>query len=133
VSATFSETSGVTMLAGLILYLFPYPQTFIENQVLFTADLRDFRDYGNGNLKLNSPDSPLTPPMTPQKRKIEDVLGSTDRDLPLTPPATVNGEAVSLDFEIRTGGIERNITEHIVRRSAKRNVTDTMDSLIGKV
>jgi hypothetical protein len=69
-----------------------------------------------------------TPPATPKKRKIGDVDGATEVGLPLTPPATVKSEIVSLDLEISTDAIGNKVTEHFVRRSARRIISDTLHS-----
>jgi hypothetical protein len=87
--------------------------------------LRVFRDYGDEPTKT---EAMTTPPTTPQKRKIGEVDGSTEVGLPLTPPATVKSEIVSLDLEISTDAIGKKVTEHFVRRSARRIITDTLDS-----
>jgi N-glycosylase/DNA lyase len=97
-------------------------------QVLFTADLRVFRDY-DGPDSVDSVETKteekVTEMVTPMKRKMEDIASTMD--FPLTPPATIKSEKISFDLEIESDQITTKVTEHFVRRSKRRRI-DSKDN-----
>ena len=57
--------------------------------------------------------------VTPVKRKVNEVVTPTV-DFPLTPPATVKSETISIEMT-------SEVNEHFVRRSKRRRITTTTD------
>jgi hypothetical protein len=92
--------------------------------------LRVFRDY-DAAAETGSVSSQENI-VTPVKRKVE-VLTTPKVDFPLTPPATVKSETVSLDLQIETDGITTRVQEHFVRRSKRRKVTGTIEDPFGEI
>lgn len=70
--------------------------------------------------------------MTPVKRKVE-MMSTPKVEFPLTPPATVKSETVSLDIHIESDGITTEAHEHFVRRSKRRKITGPVEDPFGEI
>ena len=71
--------------------------------------------------------------MTPVKRKFEEVLATPKVEFPLTPPATVKSETVSLDLQIESDETTTKFHEHYVRRSRRRKVVRPVEDPFGEI
>ena len=92
--------------------------------------MRVFRDYDAAvdNVAVASQETVVTP----VKRKVED-FGTTKVDFPLTPPATVKSETLSINIQIEEDEITTKVHEHFVRRSKRRKTTSTIEDPFGDV
>jgi hypothetical protein len=102
-------------------------------QVLFTADLRVFRDYDQVSEGITGTVAPvkIEDVVTPVKRKVEEMLTPAPA-FPLTPPDIVKSETISLDVKIETETTIKG-NENFVRRSKRRKGGNATDDPFGEI
>lgn len=76
-----------------------------SRQVLFTADLRAFRDYNDNSDAIAK--SEVEEALTPKKRKLDDL--GTAMAFPLIPPPTIKSETISIDVKVEINEINEKL------------------------
>lgn len=90
--------------------------------MLFTADLRVFKDY-DGTREASGKVELATTPLK--------AFSTPSMDFPLTPPATVKSETIALELcieeDVRTSKDNRHIARRSKRRKISSNAEDSFD------